>query len=322
MAQGIAATAEARGAEIYITESSKPPLQYPLVAMITVFSGLGTTAALGIASIFTSTTIFNSDYNWRLAFLVGAGIAIVGTVARTSLKEADEFANKKAKLKSRLKENKLSWSDLNKDVVGQKQPMLTSVAYFLIQCARPPCFYFIYIYCADLLKHKCGLSPNEVINQNFWVSIVDLFGLIMLAYLSYRIHPFKILKAKFFLFFSVILSFPFVLNQDTNPNTIFIFQCLAALFVFDHVPASPIFYKYFPIFRRFTYTSVLSAVAKLATYFITSFGLVYTGEYWGYWGLFFIFIPVGIGFYFSVNYFQRSEGQIDQERQKTLVIQH
>lgn len=320
--QGMAATAEARGAEIYITESSKPPLQYPLVAMITVFSGLGTTAALGIASIFTSTAIFNSDYNWRLAFLVGAGIAIVGTVARTSLKEADEFANKKAKLKSRLKENKLSWRDLNQEVVGQKQPMLTSVAYFLIQCARPPCFYFIYIYCADLLKHKCGLSPNEVINQNFWVSIVDLFGLIMLAYLSYRIHPFKILKAKFFLFFSVILSFPFVLSQDTNPNTIFIFQCLAALFVFDHVPASPIFYKYFPIFRRFTYTSVLSAVAKLATYFITSFGLVYAGEYWGYWGLFFIFIPVGIGFYFSVNYFQRSEGQIDQEGRQTLVAQH
>ena len=322
MVQGMAATAEARGAEIYITESSKPPIQYPLVALITVFSGLGTTAALGIASIFTSWAIFNNDYNWRLAFLVGAGIAIVGTVARTSLKEADEFANKKAKLKSRLKENKLKWNDLNKDVIGQKQPMLTSVAYFLIQCARPPCFYFIYIYCADLLKHKCGLSPNEVINQNFWVSIVDLFGLIMLAYLSYRIHPFKILKAKFFLFFSVILSFPFVLNQDTNPNTIFIFQCLAALFVFDHVPASPIFYKYFPIFRRFTYTSVLSAVAKLATYFITSFGLVYAGEYWGYWGLFFIFIPVGIGFYFSVNYFQRSEGQIDQERRQTLVTQH
>jgi len=319
--QGMAATAEARGAEIYLTESSKPPIQYPLVAMITVFSALGTTAALGIASIFTNTNIFNNDFSWRIGFLVGAGIAIVGTVARTSLKEADEFANKKAKLKSQLKENKIKWSDLNEDVVSQKQSMLTSVAYFLIQCAHPPCFYFIYIYCADLLKHKCGLSPNEIINQNFWVSIVDLFGLIMLAYFSYRIHPFKILKAKFFLFFSVILLFPVILSQDTNPTTIFIFQCLAALFVFDDVPASPLFYKYFPVFRRFTYTSLLSAVAKLMTYFITSFGLVYAGEYWGYWGLFLIFIPVGIGFYFSVNYFQKAEGQRDSADYRTPALQ-
>lgn len=52
--QGMVATAEVRGAELYLTESSKPPVQYPLVALITVFSALGTTAALGIASIFTN----------------------------------------------------------------------------------------------------------------------------------------------------------------------------------------------------------------------------------------------------------------------------
>ena len=217
--------------------------------------------------------------------------------------------NKKKKLKDRLAENNIESGEIKEEFINPKSSILISLAYFLIQCGRPPCFYFIYIYCADILKHKCGFTPNQVINQNFWVSIVDLFGVIVLVYLSYKIHPFKILKAKLFLFFISIISFPLVLTYTTNPIYIFIFQSLAALFVFDHIPAAPIFYKYFPVLKRFTYTSFISAVAKLLTYFITSFGLVFTTAHFGYWGLFFIFIPVGIGFLMSVTYFEKLEFQ-------------
>lgn len=308
--QGMAASAEARGAEIYLTESSSPPIQYPLVTMITLFSALGTTVALGIASIFTNTNIYGNESSWRIAFLVGAGVALIGTVGRTSLKEAGEFSNKRNKLKMRLADNKMTLNDVSDQLINEPLPYLTSVSYFLIQCARPPCFYFIYIYCGDLLKHKCGFSANQVINQNFLVSIIDMLAILALAYLSYRINPLKILKAKLYLFFGSLVFFPiFVLNVDPNPNYIFVFQALAALFVFDHVPATPVFYKYFPIFKRFTYTSFLSALAKLLTYVITSFGLVYTTAKFGYWGLFCIFIPVGIGFFISVSYFQRLEAQ-------------
>jgi len=305
--QGMAATAEARGAEIYLTESSKPPLQYSLVTLITVFSALGTTAALGVASIFTNTNIYGDSSSWRIAFLVGAGIALVGTAARTSLKEADEFTNKKNKLKNRLEDNLIAMDEVNEDYLNEKPSVLTSVSYFLIQCARPPCFYFIYIYCGDVLKQECGFTSAEVIGQNFWVSIIDLFAIIGLAYLSLKIHPFKILRAKFYLFFITLFFFPITLTYAPNSTSILIFQCLAAMFVFDHIPATPIFYKYFPIFKRFTYTSFLSAVAKLLTYLVTSFGLVYTTAHLGYWGLFCIFIPVGIGFFMSLLHFQKLE---------------
>ena len=158
-----------------------------------------------------------------------------------------------------------------------------------------------------ILKRECGFTPNQIINQNFWVSIVDLLGIIGLAFISYRIHPLKILKVKLYLFFTSLVFFPIMLNYNPTPLYIFIFQCLAALFVFDHVPASPIFYKYFPVFKRFTYTSMLSAIAKLFTYIITSFGLVYITNYLGYWGLFLIFIPVGITFFMGVTYFEKME---------------
>jgi MFS family permease len=309
MVQGMAASAESRGAEIYITESIKPPLQYPLVAIITVFSAVGTSFALGISSIFTNVNIFGTENQyWRVAFFLGALIGLVGGVARTSLREASEFANKKKMLKMKFTDNKIEW-DKNyfKDTFDNEKTFLTSLAYFIICCARPPCFYFIYIYCSDVLKHDFGLSAGAIISHNFWVSIVDMCGLLFLAYISSRIYPLKILKAKLFLFFTCIIFFPAAMYTYPSELTVFVFQCLASLFVFDDVPASPVFYKHFPIIKRFTYTSLLSSFAKLMTYAITSFGLVYSTKYFGYYGIFLILIPVGIVYYFAVKYFEGLE---------------
>lgn len=309
MLQGMAANAESRGAELYITESFKPPLQYPLVALITLFSAFGTTAALGISSIFTNEHLFgNNEFAWRMAFYVGAIVGLVGTVARTSLKEASDYANKKKSIKNKLRSHNISWTEHEEISFRSNKPdAKTSFYYFFIHCARPPCFYFVYIYCGDILKYQFGFSPHHVIQQNFFVSIVDLFGLMVLVYLSSKYYPLKILKVKLYLFFASIISFPFIMDAYPSPNIVFIYQCLAALFVFDHIPATPIFFSYFPILKRFTYTSLISAIAKLLTYFITSFGLVYTTKYFGYYGIFIILIPIGIMFYISVNFFERKE---------------
>jgi len=310
MLQGMAASAESRGAEIYITESFNPPLQYPLVAIITVFSAVGTSMALGIGSFFTNERIFGTEHEyWRVAFLLGAIIGLVGGAARTSLREASEFSDKKKLLKARFSDNKIAWDEAHvvKNQPHQQKISLTSLAYFFICCARSPCFYFIYIYCADVLKNDLALSAGAIIYHNFWVSIVDMLGLLFLAYISSKIYPIRILKAKFILFFACIVFFPIVMHSYPSESVVFVFQCLAALFVFDDIPASPIFYRYFPIMKRFTYTSLLSALAKLMTYVITSFGLVYATKYFGYSGIFLILIPVGGMYYLAVRYFDTLE---------------
>ena len=312
MVQGMAANAESRGAELYITESFKPPMQYPLVAMITVFSALGTSAALGISSIFTSDSLsMSSEVSWRMAFYVGAIVGLVGTVARTSLKEASDYANKRKNIQNKLRGNNLSWTDHEESSFAANKPdTKTSTFYFFIHCARPPCFYFVYIYCGDILKYDFGFTAHQVIQQNFVVSIVDLFGLMVLVYLSARFYPLKILKLKLYLFFASVISFPHIMSLYPDPNVVFVYQCLAALFVFDHIPATPIFYRHFPILKRFTYTSLISAVAKLLTYFITSFGLVFTTKYYGYYGIFLILIPIGLMFLASVKFFEKKERAI------------
>jgi MFS family permease len=303
MVQGMAATAEIRGAEIYLTETSKPPMQYLIVGFLTLFSALGTSAAIGVASIFTNPIIATFTHNsWRVVFGFGAIVALVGFIIRTDLKETEDFAKKKDILN-----NPETMSSENKKLLKETVPIWTSIYYFFIQCARPPCFYFIYIYCGDVLKNECGFTPSQIINQNFFVSIIDFFGIIILLYLSIRMKPLKILKLKFYLFFSCIIFFPIAMAYNPSSNVVLIFQCLAALFVFDHVPATPLFYKYFSIFKRFTYTSFISAIAKLLTFLITSFGLVFATEYFGYLGIFLIFIPVGVGFFLGVIYFEKME---------------
>ncbi|MDN3031346.1 MAG: hypothetical protein QMO91_08685 [Candidatus Tisiphia sp.] len=41
---------EAIGAELYLTEMIKPPLQYPVVGFISIFADLGAVFALGVST--------------------------------------------------------------------------------------------------------------------------------------------------------------------------------------------------------------------------------------------------------------------------------
>lgn len=92
--QGISSSTEVVGAQLYITEMVKHPMQYPAVASVTIFSTLGTLAALGVATIVTS-----GNLNWRYAFVFGALVAITGTMVRTTLKETPDFIDAKRRIK-------------------------------------------------------------------------------------------------------------------------------------------------------------------------------------------------------------------------------
>ncbi len=95
--QGISSMGEIMGAQIYLVEISKPPIQYPVVALIVTFSTLGGTFALAIASLVNS-----QGFSWRNAFWIGAIVALTGIIARTALRETPEFANAKRQLKKAL----------------------------------------------------------------------------------------------------------------------------------------------------------------------------------------------------------------------------
>ncbi len=301
--QGMSSMGEIVGAEIYLTEILKPPIQYPVVMMIAISSILGGTFALAVASLSTSFGL-----NWRIAFWVGAGIALIGAVARTTLRETIDFADAKRKIKLSLEKNQIDTSILKDDPIYQeKAKKLTLLSLFFIQCGWPICFYFTYIHCGNILRNKFEYASDQVIHQNFLVSMIALIGYIIIAFLCYRVHPLKILKIKAAIFIPFSLLTPCLLNNITSPSQLFAIQAFFVLFVLSTNPATPVFYTHIPIFKRFTWGSLIYAISRAIMYIITSFGIVYLTKYLGNWGIMLILLPMSICFTLGLSHFTKLE---------------
>ncbi|ABE05114.1 MFS-type transporter [Rickettsia bellii RML369-C] len=300
--QGISSATEVTGAQLYITEMVKPPLQYPAVASTTIFSTLGTLAALGIAAIVTS-----GNFNWRYAFLFGAFVAVTGLMARTTLKETRDFIDAKRRIKLSLEKTGIDPKKIESNsIIKEKTNFKTFISYFAIQCTWPVWSYFGYFYCGNILTENFGYSPAEVIHHNFFISMIELTGTILLVYLSYKIYPLKILRATFYILI-VFFCFSPVIMQNLTPSYIMLIQVYFLVFAPGYFPATAIFYKHFPVFKRFMHTSFIFAMSRALMYIITSFGLAYLTEYFGYWGILMIMIPVTIGYYLGLRHFENLE---------------
>ncbi|MGD0466243.1 MAG: MFS transporter [Gammaproteobacteria bacterium] len=303
VAQGMASMGESIGAEIYLTETIKPPAQYPAVAFISVFIAVGTMAAVGIASLVTS-----YGFNWRFAFLIGAGVALVGAVARTALRETADFANAKRRIQLAIKDANHNPKIVEKNIIWNEAINKKTVLFlFLMQCSWPACFYIAYFHCGNILKSSFGCTPQQIIHQNFVVSVIQLLSMLLLTYLSYKIYPLIIVKIKLIIFSVFTLICPILLNSIRNPFDMLLFQSFFIIFTSCTVPAVPILFKHFPIFKRYTYTSVSYALSRAFVYIITSFGFIYLTKNFGQFGILFILIPVNICFASGLRHFERLE---------------
>ena len=202
--QGLSALGERVGAELYLTETIKPPLQYVVVGLIFCAIDIGALLAIGTSALVTA-----HGFNWRWAFLIGAVIAMIGSVARTRLKETPEFADARGKIKKDIREGRKSQAELDYlsahyGDVSHK----TSLAYFLTYFAGPLGFYLIYIHCGDILKSDLGCTPHQVLSQNFVVCFVQLASSFVLSFLGGKIYPLNILKFKSIVFLLVVLGAP------------------------------------------------------------------------------------------------------------------
>ena len=307
--QGLSSMGEVIGAGIYLTEMVKPPLQNVAVSSIFIASTFGGFSALGCASLINYYGI-----NWRLAFWIGAIIAIVGIQARTRLRETPEFANAKKRLEDKL-------THLNQDpklintssIIKMTVPYKTLWAYFFIECSWPACFYLKVMYLGTFLVTKFGYSGADVIYHNFQASFFGLIITPIMCWLSYYIHPLNILRYIITGFSIIILFLPYILNHIDSPYQVLMLQCCMSLFWPTAFPANAVFYNHLPVFKRFTYSSVIYAMSRSIMSLVTSVGFVMLINNFGYIGLYIIFIPIIIGFVFGINHF------INLEKEKGLI---
>jgi MHS family proline/betaine transporter-like MFS transporter len=291
--QSMSAMGELTGAQLYLSELIKPPARYPAVALLAFASALGGGTSLAIASL-----VIHLGLNWRIIFGIGAVIALVGTAARVFLKETPDFRNAKQQIKDKTTSMAPPPERINSK---------TLCALFLMDCMWPLCFYLSYIHCGLILKNSFSFSPEQVIHQNFIVSIVQIGAYLLFTCLSYRIYPLKILKIKLFISLAIIIGYPYWLNNLSTDLQVLLLQCCIILFAADASPATSVFYKYFPVLKRFTYISFTYALSRAVIYVIASFGLVYLTKYLGSWGSLILIIPVFAGYMFGLQHFEKLE---------------
>jgi MHS family proline/betaine transporter-like MFS transporter len=323
--QGMTSMGEITGAQLYLTESLKPPGRYVGVATMNLSVALGTACALCVAFFVTSYGL-----NWRLAFWLGAGIASVGIVARTALRETPDFVNAKLRLRNALEKLKDDEGNINPEEIleenqihidNDKVSFKTTMSLLLLDCMWPVMFYYVYIHCANILKYSFKYSAEQIIQNNFLVSGVAVLNILLVVYLSNKIYPLKILRIKLVLSAITLLLVPFWLYRATTGFDILIAQSLLLFFACDASPANGVFFKYFPVFKRFTFASVIYAISRVLVYVVTSFSLVYLTDYFGHFGVYCITIPAIIGFAYGLNHFIKLEKEAQNYHEKKTYIE-
>lgn len=308
--QGISSLGEVVGAEIYLTEIIRPPAQYPAVSFIAVSCALGSMVAIALATLVTTL-----EADWRVAFWIGSGIAMVGSIARFKLRETPDFVDMKRRLLNSIDDSKNMGAYKKAQILRKimkaekiRVDRLTSLAYFLVYCGWPVSFYFTYVYCGDILKNSLHYTPEQVVHQNFLVSLVHFLGFLIFSLLSYTTHPLTLMKGRVMIMVPLFCIFPYLLQGPTNGGIIFFVQSLAIFFSLTNVPGSAVFIRHFPVMKRFTYTSFLYSLTRALTYVVISFSMVYLTDFLGHWGILCIFIPTSIGFLWGLHYFSKLEG--------------
>ncbi|WP_425362771.1 MFS transporter [Candidatus Tisiphia endosymbiont of Hybos culiciformis] len=314
--QGISSLGEIVGTELYLTETLHPPIQYASVGLIGACATLGKLAALAIASL----VVYNI-FNWRMAFWIGGVIALIGSVARNKLREAPEFADAKRRIKKVFKKTNTDINILQDDPIWQeKVNKKTVLAFFLLQCPLPVCIYFVYIYCANILKTSFGYTLSEIIHHNFIVCIMELLTTLILCYLSCKVYPLVIMKIILIIFSIFMIFCPYLLNNLNSPYQLFLIQFVILLWKKCLDPATPICLKSFPVFKRFTCASITFAVSRALMYVISAFGFVYLIECFGNWGIWVIMIPTIIGFAYGLSHFENLTKPAEITSSKKCIV--
>jgi MHS family proline/betaine transporter-like MFS transporter len=310
--QGMSSMGEMIGAQIYLTESIERPTSYPIVASLNICSGLGIMVALGVATLVTTFP----GLNWRFAFWIGTTIAVISFVARTRLRETPEFLE----MQRRWLKNQVEEANLEADAIlgidegaktnaTWKEPISakTLASYFFISCGTALCFYLGFVYFNPILQENFGYSSEDIIRHNFFLSMILVISNILLTCLSCYIHPLRILKIMGVYILLLLVSMPYWIMTLTTPLHLFLIQALILLLPLHSSPANAIFMSHFPLYRRFTYASLLFSFAQALVAAIASYGLIYLGNYFGHYSLWIIPLPIAVAYLYGVFHFTALE---------------
>ena len=299
--QGFSSMGEITGTMLYIMESFKQPQRYIFSFLVSMQREVGTFVALVVASLSIA---LNSQLGWRLAFVFGAVVAVVGSAARTRLRETPEFVDYTRRLK--MKKAVSFFPKKGEFKYDSQKINLKTSFYLLVQFFISSIGYCAaYFYMSDIMKQNLGISGTEVIKRNIIVTIFSVLFYVVIINLSKKWHP-----AKIGLVFSriVICYIPlmFILFEFTNNQPVISALQMLLLFPCLYSATDIAFFRHFPVTRRFTAVATIFGFGGLVFAFMPSIILPIT-SYFGHYGLL-VFFSFGIFTQIlSLNYLKKLE---------------
>lgn len=103
---------------------------------------------------------------------------------------------------------------------------------------------------------------------------------------------------------------PFVISITSNNYIIFTMQMFLTMFGLRPTPSDAIFIKHFPVFNRFTSVTFCYALSRAIMYVIISFGLIYLTEWFGFYGIWVIGIPITLLWIRAIYYYASLEKEV------------
>lgn len=259
LVQGFASGGECIAADVFITEVVPKPKVYFCSSLVEATCSLGGLAACGIGAL----CLFLSPENgWKIPFYIGSGVAVLGTIARKTLKETPEFLRT---LHSKAEKRKAS--DLYKTINYKNRNIPALFAMYFFPAVQ---FYFCLAYLPSVLVNQLGIEANLVMAQTTFVMFIIMCAEVGYGLLGLKFHPFHIAKFKLIAALCVILTIMLFYKQHTVLS-IFIVQVLIGTLGQGLTPYTPIINRSFPVFGRYTNLLFVWAFSHSLMYLFTAY---------------------------------------------------
>ena len=259
LVQGFASGGECIAADVFITEIVPKPKVYFYSALVEATCSLGGLVACGVGAL----CIFLSPENgWKIPFYIGSGVAVLGTIARKTLKEPPDFLKT---LHSR--EKKKRPADFYGSLNYKNRNIPALFAMYLFPAVS---FYFCLAYLPSVLVDQLKVDTNWVMAQTTLVLFITMCAEVGYGALGLKVHPFRIVKFKLIALLCIV-PFIMLIYKEHTVLSIFIFQVIVNVLGQGLTPYTPIINKSFPVFGRYTSLLFVWAISHSLMYLFTAF---------------------------------------------------
>jgi MHS family proline/betaine transporter-like MFS transporter len=300
--QGFSSMGEVTGAKLYVMESFKQPYRYIFCALISLQYLVGIILALLVASFALS---IDTPLGWRLAFMIGAVIAVVGLAARTRLRETPEFVDYTRRLK--MKKAVMFFPKKDEFKYDSQKVNLKTAFFLLMQWPTSGVSYCsAYFYAGEFMKESLGFTPEQVINQNLKLSILSIFIYLITITASRKYHPAKIAKVYTTIALCYLPFIPYLFNTVDSVFRLTVLQLMLIIPLLCFNCSDVVFFRHFPVTKRFKCVAIIFGFGSLFVAIMPTL-FIFLKSHFGHYGLLFIFIPAVTLQFFALNYIKKLE---------------